>query len=752
MSESVPWCTACHAMLNSASADRPAALAAYRLPRPTTIACASLLVCWLPSQALAQQADDDATVQAVGVSAQAIKRSAKASIVGLGDLPAWETPAQAQTFSVDALRDAFVTRLADLTRLDASTTDSYNTVGYWDYLTVRGFTLDNAYNYRREGLPVNAETRLPLENKSAIELFKGTSGIQAGVSAPGGLVNLQVKRPEGRVHSAFFSLTDAGEARAAADIGGRFGPERSLGLRVNAAVARLNTQVDNTEGHSRLLSVATDWRVSRDTLIELELEDSWQSQPSVAGLSLLGDRLPSSRMFSRNLNLNSQPWSQPVQFEGRTGTVRWTQNLQAGWKSTLTYGEQHLRTNDRAAFPFGWNEYVGPGPEDYAYYYNFKSDGSVDLYDYRSDNERRITRSLLAQLEGRVRLGGQEHNLRFGVLRSLYRTAIKPQAYNYVGTLNVLTDPYQQFAASPTMESPSPNRWENSTELSVQDHVRLAPNWQAWLGVRHTSLSRHSQETDGDDDTYINQTINTPWAALGWTLAPQTQAYVSWGEGVETKAAPRNASLLNAGQILPAAKSRQTEVGVKGQYNAGRVTAQWGANLFQTIRPLAETVDNTFRYNGDARHRGVEGFWQGRMGPWGLAASAMLLDAERRGSTEAAVNGKQPVNVPERTVKLSGSHTWGLPVPLTLQADVVHEGSRWVDTGNTLRLPAWTRLDLGMRAVQGRDALRTITWRLGVANVFDKRGWREAPSMFGGHTYLFPIMGRTVTVSAQVDF
>lgn len=751
MSEPVPWCTARHAMPTSVHAARHAAPAALRPPRPTALASAALLACLLQA-AQAQQVAEDATVQAVGVSAPAIKRSAKASIVGLGDLPAWETPAQAQTFSSDVLRDAFVTRLADLTRLDASTTDSYNTVGYWDYLTVRGFTLDNAYNYRREGLPVNAETRLPLENKSAVELFKGTSGIQAGVSAPGGLVNLLVKRPEGRVHSAFFSVNDAGEARAAVDVGGRFGPERSLGLRVNAAVARLNTQIDNTEGHSRLLSVATDWRLSRNTLIELELEDSWQSQPSVAGLSLLGDRLPSSRTFSRKLNLNNQPWSQPVQFEGRTGTLRWTQNFQAGWRSTVTYGEQHLRSNDRAAFPFGWNEYVGPGADDYAYYYNFKSDGSVDLYDYRSDNERRITRSLLAQLDGRMQLAGLEHNVRFGLLRSLYRTSLKPQAYNDVGTLNVLTGPYAPTVAAPEMDDASPNRWENSTELSVQDHVRLAPNWQAWVGVRHTSLSRHSQETDGAKDTYIDQTLNTPWAALGWTLAPQTQAYVSWGEGVETKAAPRNAALANAGQILPAAKSRQTEVGVKGQYSAGRVSAQWGANLFQTLRPLAETIDSTFRYNGDARHRGLEGFWQGRVGPWGLAASAMVLDAERRGSTDGTVNGKQPVNVPERTVKVSGSHTWGLPVPLTVQADVVHEGSRWVDTANTVRLPAWTRLDLGVRAVQGREALRTVTWRLNVANVFDKRGWREAPSMFGGHTYLFPILGRTVTASAQIDF
>ena len=153
---------------------------------PLAVAACSLCV---SLGAQAQLATDQAsTLPSVSVSAPAT-RQAKASIAGLGDGPAWQQPVQALTFSEEALKDAAVTRLADLTKLDASVSDSYNTVGYVDALSVRGFTLDNDYNYRREGLPINAQTRLGMDNKAAVEVFKGTSGIQAGVSSPGGLVN-----------------------------------------------------------------------------------------------------------------------------------------------------------------------------------------------------------------------------------------------------------------------------------------------------------------------------------------------------------------------------------------------------------------------------------------------------------------------------------------------------------------------------------------------------------------------------------
>lgn len=719
----------------------------------TPLAVAAWGLCLSLGAQAQNTADGASTLPSVGVTAAA-KRQAKASIAGLGDGPAWQQPVQAQTFSDEMLKDAQVKRLADVTKLDASVTDSYNSVGYWDYLSVRGFTLDNGYNFRREGLPVSAETRFPLENKASLEVLKGTSGLQSGVSAPGGLVNMLVKRPDGRVRSAGVSIDNAGELRTQIDLGDRFGQQGEFGVRVNAAAAKLNTHVDNTEGHNRLLAVAADWRLSPGTLIEAEIEHSYTSQPSLAGMSLLGDTLPSARAYSRNLNLNNQPWSQPVEMTGTTGTVRWTQKLSSDWSSVVTYGEQHLRMNDRMAFPFGWTD---PGPtaaySDDTYYYNFKSDGTFDLYDYRSENEKRLTRSLKGELTGALTLAGMRHELRMELLRSLYSTNLKPQAYNYSG-IGDLANPYASLPASPEMGEASPNRWERSTELAIQDTVHLAEDWKAWIGLRHTRLNRYSVETDGDKEVRIQQSLNTPWAALGWTFAPKTQAYVSWGEGMETKAAPRRLTSPpdNAGQILPALKSRQIELGVKGQYAHEGVSAQWGTNVFEIRRPQAETVGNTYQLDGDARHRGIEGFWQGRMGAWGLGGSVMFIDAERRGSQLEGVSGKNPVNVPERAIKLSGSYSFHTPWVTTIQADVVHEGQRWVDTANTIRLPSWTRVDLGVRAVQLLSEQRSITWRLGVVNAFNKRAWKEAPSMFGGHTYLFQMPERTLTASAQIDF
>ena len=210
--------------------------------------------------------DDASTLPSVGVTAAA-KRQAKASIAGLGDGPAWQQPVQAQTFSEEMLKDAQVTRLADLTKLDASVSDGYNTVGYIDTLTVRGFVLDNAYNYRREGLPISAETRIGLENKAAVEVFKGTSGIQAGVSSPGGLVNFLVKRPEGRVRSATFSVDNTGDAMSAVDLGDRFGERRQWGVRVNAAIERLNrlAQIDPGFGDGKV-GVANNLAQQKQTI------------------------------------------------------------------------------------------------------------------------------------------------------------------------------------------------------------------------------------------------------------------------------------------------------------------------------------------------------------------------------------------------------------------------------------------------------------------------------------------------------
>ncbi len=126
--------------------------------------------------------------------------------------------------TAEQMRDNGVLRLADIARLDPAVGDGYNSDGYWDFLTVRGFVIDNRFNYRRDGLPISAETSIPLDNKSAIEVFKGTSGMLAGVGSPGGLVNVNVKRPtDAPIREAYLSWRQDGTVLGSTDLGQRFG-------------------------------------------------------------------------------------------------------------------------------------------------------------------------------------------------------------------------------------------------------------------------------------------------------------------------------------------------------------------------------------------------------------------------------------------------------------------------------------------------------------------------------------------------
>jgi len=667
----------------------------------------------------------------------------RADVAGLPPGPAWQQPLQAQRFGAQALANAQVQRLADVVKLDASTSDAYNTAGYWDGFTVRGFTLDATSNYRREGLPISAETRLPLDNKAAVELLKGVSGLQAGVSAPGGLVNLVVKRPQGRVRQAELAWTGGSSAKAGVDLSDRFGQDQRFGLRVNAAAERLQPSTQATDGHRHTVAVATDWRLAPSTLLEAEIEHSRHRQPSMPGFSAYGARLPVANDIDPKLNLNQQPWSQPVDMQGTTGTLRWTQQWEHNWTSTVTYGEQALKTDDRAAFPFGCSA------ESTYLADRFCSDGSFDLYDFRSDDEGRRTRALNIVADTRFDALGQQHDLRVGWLRTLHRTDLSSQAFNAVGTLTPATAT-QTVEPNATAGFAVADRAERSTEWLLQDRITFNEQWRLWAGVRHTRLQRRSTPTDGRDATSRSEDITTPWVAVGYVVEPNTQAYVSWGQGAEVKTAPVDAFVVdNPGEILPATKSRQLEIGLKGE----DAQTQWGLNWFRIHRPEVAVVDRLYQLDGESIHTGLEGHWQRQHGAWAVRIGAVKLDTSREGSAVVS-EGAAAVNAPELTLKLSTTYRTQIEAlglnPVAVQADVVHEGRRWADKANTLRLPAWTRVDLAVRATQqARD--HALTWQLGVTNLLDERAWRESPDSFN-HIWLFPLAERQVNASLTVDF
>jgi iron complex outermembrane receptor protein len=178
-------------------------------------------------------------------------------------------------------------------------------------------------------MPVSSETSVPLENKERVE-FSRAPAASGRHQCAWGLVNYVVKRPtETTLRSLRLETTSDGGLLGHLDMGGRFGEERRFGYRLNAVAADLQSYVPDANGKRGLFALAMDWRATRDTLIEGEFEYSRLRQPSVPGLSLLGNALPPADPF---ININSQPWSQANQLDNFTGSIGSQQAINSQWR------------------------------------------------------------------------------------------------------------------------------------------------------------------------------------------------------------------------------------------------------------------------------------------------------------------------------------------------------------------------------------------------------------------------------------
>lgn len=689
---------------------------------------------------LAAQLASAQTLPQVSVSGKAVETSPGLS--GFNDPPA-KLPMQALSLSSERLDDLGISQLSGITKLDASVSDAYNAVGYWSQLKIRGFDLDNRFNLRRDGLPISGETALSLVNKAGIEVLKGSSGMQAGTSSPAGLVNFVVKRPLAEDGTALMVETiQGGTVQASLDHSQRFGARREFGVRVNLAAAHLDPELRNSKGRSHTAALATDWRLSADTLIEAEIELNRQSQPSQQGFSLLGDRLPYAKSIEPKLNLNNQPWSLPVVFENTHASLRVQHRLSNDWRAQASLGIQRLRTDDRLAYAYGCSATNG----DY-YAYSFCPDGTFDRYDFRSENEHRDTTALDLSASGPLQLAGLRHDITVGGLTSQFKSRFQRQAYNWSGTGSI--DGSGVTPADPTLTDENTNRDERSNELYLRDRVALTASTSAWLGLRHTRLHRESIRTDGSRATDYSQSVTTPWVALSHAIASDWLVYASWGQGVESEVAPNRARYKNRGQALPALKSRQTEIGLK----TGTQRVEGSLTVFDIRRPAwrdigACSADGSCERvaDGDARHRGVEAGADLKWSGGGLFGSAMRLHARREGSADASLNGLRPPNVPETTIKVHARHE--LLPGLQAQLGLRYEGRRFATPTNSVAVPAWTVADAGLRYTQGVGNQIWI-WRAAVDNLTNRRAWRESPWQFE-HSYLYPLAPRTLRASLEV--
>lgn len=697
------------------------------------------------SHAVANASGTQLPTQTVSGEEQYGYRADSASVGGFSETPLLDTPASISVINEELIKDQQARLLSDVLKNDASVGQSYAPVGYYENFEVRGFSLNAASSYKINNRTITGEQNVALENKQRVELLKGLSGLQSGVSEPGGLINYVTKRPTD-IRSVTVSTDDRGSGYLATDVGGWFGSEQQFGLRANLAHEDLHSYVEHTNGQRDFASLAFDWNISPDALLQLDIEYQNKQQRSAPGYQLLGGSSLPHHASPKKL-LGHQSGSKPVTNESLNIGGSFEYRFNDDWKGNLSASRSRVVIDDYSSFAWGGCT-TGCINANGNY---FSPEGNYDIYDFRSPDDTRRNDEVQAVLNGRFDAAGLGHELTVG--SSAFRRVVdrRESINQWIGTGNIQSEPENFDRYNGALNDTHKRLDSRQYGLFLSDRISFNEQWQTVLGGREVRLDEESFDKDGVRDRHTQRYVFLPQAALIYKPISELSLYTQYSKGLSLGGqAPWFAS--NSGDTLAPTVSRQIETGIK--YDWQRMS--FAAALFQMrqayqySRPDA-AGDFTYVQQGQQKNTGLElsanGWATQRLQ---IAASVAAIRSRVEGTGTPAYEGHQTLNVPRLRVSLQGDYALPWLDGLALLGGMQYSGSKYADRQGNAATGAYAIFNIGSRYSTRIDGYDTV-FRLTVDNLFDKRYWRDAGE-YMGDDYLFQGAPLTARLSASVNF
>lgn len=657
-------------------------------------------------------------------------------------------------------------RLTEALRFDTSVDPNYSPLGYYESFQIRGFAVDPVFGFRVNGVPVVGEAPIFMGNKQQVEVLRGAAGAGVAPGAGGGLVHLVTKRAES-IRSLEAGIQTRSSAGLAADIGTLDG--QGNGWRLNLAADRLRPYAKGADGEAGALALAFDQRLSGGGRLAVDAELARREQITQPGSQLLGGTaLPPLRPKTV---LGLSGWSEPVRFDSAFAMAQWEMPLQNDWMASARVSAHRVKTDDYSSFPWG-SGFADPiaafgGTARDAY---FADNGDFILWDYRSLNEIRRTHAFGLDLRRQVVVSGLTHQITLGAEfidylstkpNYLYATPTDPETFAFLATGNALTN---AWAGSATGLTGSDVFLRRARQVSLHASDRFALGAGAVTVAARFADLKDSFRSDFSPGYY--ETIDLNARTDRWLLPSLTYAlpvgetqhfWASYRADLEAGAvAPLSSA--NNGAVLPARRLYLLELGTKAllrpQLEASAVVFHsWRRHNFRNDDPLDPLGNPAGRYEqrGRESRTGLELSAAGRLAP-GLQAqvSASYLASDTSGLDNAAFERKQALNTPK--LRLSALLDYRLPqvLGLSVWAGGFYVGRRPASRDNSVFVPGYTRVDLGLNLAH-KAAGQRQTYRFSVENIFNKSYWRDAAE-FLGDAYLTPGAPRIFKFSATTSF
>ncbi|HBK46599.1 MAG TPA: TonB-dependent siderophore receptor [Xanthomonadaceae bacterium] len=643
-----------------------------------------------------------------------------------------DVPANVNVVTRDLLDAQGATGLYDALRNVAGVVRQQQSGVAYDQLSIRGINLDNRSSYLFNGvLPFDNNVPIPMEDKERVEVLKGAAALYYGFVTPGGVVNLVTKRATvAPVTSVALSGDDQGSSQVHLDFGRRFGDDGQFGIRVNAVDQNIHLPIEDDNGYRRMISAALDWDVNSNFSLHYDMERirariteqaAIVPPPAVNGVITL-PRVPDPGTL---LSMKGKD----TLSDATTHLLSGEYALNALWTAHFSVGRSVTR-RDRWLWIFD----------------NYDMDSGVGtVYGADQKGQEYTNTNARASIDGTFHTGSATHDLQVGVdANKLYQPSFN--TYMYTAAQNM----YDPVTVRSLTRSPTGSKttlrdrafYEQTIRDSgvyAMDRVSIGERWQVIGALRH---ARYSTRQLNAVDYDVSAT--TPSFSVTYKLSPKASIYGSYVEGLESGGtAPSSA--INAGQALPAAVSRQKEIGTRYRMDNGTLLS---ASVFRLDQASADTDDSgLYALNGKARYQGMEFSVQGNLTEnLSAVVTGMLLDAEIVQATTASLEGNTPSNTPKRTGTLFFNYRVPTLDGLSLSAGAFTMASRPIDDQNRASIPGYTTYIAGAAYATRLHGVPT-TFKLNVENLGDKRYWSAA-----GSGQLAVGLPRTINFSSTFDF
>jgi iron complex outermembrane receptor protein len=620
-------------------------------------------------------------------------------------LTALDTPASVTTLSGTDIRLRGDLSVNSAVTRAVGVTSTMSTSGGGNTVAVRGFG-GSSISFTYDGIRNQAglgNLGWPYDpwTVDRIEVLNGPSSVLFGIGGIGGSINIVPRRPSLRTENTVrVAAASYGTYRLALDSTGPMGSDRVL-YRVDLSRQASNGYFDRGTSESTAVSGSVDFLIS-DTLKATLMNDYAYIEPlNYNGLPMVNGET-SEALLKNNYatsDVDVHFHENSTRFE-----LNWTPNARVTvrnitsallgdrlWQMGPSQLQYRSATNDVLRTGFG----------------KFEQDQT------QWNNQLELTfKHQLAGYENAFVVGTDAEWLDFtryvtqwsGISDAV--SLLSPAAGNYPTVAGTLT------------QAQTNDIFRYS--LFAENHVKLSKALAVVGGLRwdHQDFDRIDLVAP---DRPVAEKTYTPinWrAGAVYEVARDTTLYAQYSAATD---ALSNACCITAAQMeFSASRGTQVEAGIK------RVTGrtEWTFAAYRIVKndllvPDPFTIATLIQV-GAQSSTGLEATLAVDLGHGvRLGANATALDPqydefyENVGGVRVSRNGNRPTNVPWQSGNLLA--TWTFRQYWMAQGTVRYVGDRYINTANTLVLPSYTVVDVGLR----RSLPRNMALDFRIANLTD---------------------------------